>query len=351
MSLRDIAQEAGVSVSTVSRVLSGSKNNAKISDETRERIIRICEERRFHPNIHYRRLHEGLSRVIGLLIPPPSPELMFFDENVGSFLSAIEPALAEHGFSIMIQSLTTSFTESRRHLEIFRSHAVDAAILWDVLLDDAIVEAMLQEHKPLVCAGFPSQVVNDQVLPDNRQGTRDLTKHLLSLGHRDIVYIAGGNCQVDRDRLAGYHDAMSAAGAQPRTCQGSFKLETGYEITAQILQEHSSVTAIMAANDLNAAGCLRRLMEMGMRVPEDISVTGFDGTTHSRITTPRLTTVSLELARIGAVTADRIVQAVLQPADYKPQITRIKMEPQIRESTGPVPVRNRRKTSKKQSAA
>lgn len=333
MSLRDIAREAGVSVSTVSRVLSGSKSNAKIGEQTRERILKICEDMKFHPNIHYRRLHEGRSRVIAFLIPPPDRSLMFFDENVGCFLSALEPRLARQGFHIMIQSTTQDFLAERQHLEILRSHAVDGVILWDVCRDDDNLRDMMQEGKPIIKAAFPSEMLDDQIIPDNFSGSEALTRHLVEQGHKNIAHIAGGHTQVDFDRESGYRQVMEEAGLKPLLFEGHFSFKSGYEWAERIVKKNPEVTAIMAANDMAAAGCLRRLKELGRTVPDDVAVTGFDGTSHSRITDPPITTASLQLDEIGKLAADRIVKAVLSPGKYRPQKMKLPMPLLVREST------------------
>ncbi len=333
MSLRDIAREAGVSVSTVSRVLSGSKTTAKISDQTRDRILKICENMKFHPNIHYRRLHEGLSRVIAFVIPVPARSIMFFDENVGSFLSALEPRLARHGFHIMIMSATADFLAERQHLEILRSHAVDGVILWDVFRDDDALREMIAEGKPILKAAFPSDLLQDQIIPDNFQGTYDITRHLIDQGHSEIAHVAGGHTRIDHEREAGYRKAIEDAGYKPMLFEGEFSFKSGYEWAERVVKKHPKVTAIMAANDSAAAGCLRRLKEMGLRVPDDIAITGFDGTSHSLVTEPPITTAALQLDEIGKQAADRIVKAVTNPSKYKPQITKITMPLIVREST------------------
>lgn len=333
LSLRDIADEAGVSVSTVSRVLSNSSTKAKISDDTRQRVLAICEERKFHPNIHYRRLHEGLSRVIAFIIPTPSPQLLFFDENVGSFLGALEPCLAHHGFHIMIQSATPDFVSSRHHLEIFRSQAVDAAILWDVFRDNDPLKEMIQEGRPLLKVGFPSDALEDQIVPDNYQGARDLANHLVELGHRRIAHVSGGYSRIEKEREAGYLSVMDAANLQPLIYHAKFTYQSGYNTAEKIMMEEPEVTAIMASNDVSAAGCLRRLKELGHKVPHDISVTGFDGTSHSAVTEPDITTVDLRLDKIGRLAADRIVNAVVDSESYTPRITRVQMPLITRGST------------------
>jgi LacI family transcriptional regulator len=346
LSLRDIAAEAGVSVSTVSRVLSGSNIKAKISDKTKKRILSICEQRRFLPNVNYRRLHEGLSRVIAFIIPPPSPQMMFFDENVGQFLSALEPCLAHQGFHIMIQSATPDFLAAKRYIEIFRSHTVDAAILWDVCRDDDHLQAMQQEGKPLLRVAFPGDVLQDQIVPDNFQASYDLTRHLVDLGHTAIAHVAGGHNRIDKDRDLGYKQAMASADLAPLNFYGKYSYESGYSWAEKIMKEHPEVTAIMAANDIAAAGCQRRLKELGLKIPRDISVTGFDGTTQSEIAEPRITTADLRLDKIGRLAADRIVNAVLDPGKYQARITKIQMPLVLRESTGPA----RKPRTKKEKA-
>lgn len=342
LSLRDIAQAANVSISTVSRVLSGSKGSKKISDETRRRILEICEHKRFRPNINYRRLHEGLSRVIAFLIPPPSPKMMFFDENVGRFLSALEPALARHGFHILMQSATTDFLDNQRYLELFRSCAIDGAVLWDVFHNDHHLEAITAENRPLLNVAFPTSKIKDQIILDNTKAARDLTTHLLELGHKKIVHVTGGQTSVEHQRQQGYATAMTAAGNPPLILQGEYTYESGHRITTQILRQHPEVTAIMAANDVTAAATLRCLKELNISCPRDISLTGFDGTIHSEIIDPQVTTADLTLDKIGRLAANRIVQSILEPTTYSCRITTVRMPLIIRESTAPPPITTER---------
>lgn len=347
LSLRDIAQAADVSISTVSRVLSGSKGSKKISDETRRRILEICERKRFRPNINYRRLHEGLSRVIAFLIPPPSAKMMFFDGNVGRFLSALEPGLARHGFHILMQSATADFLENQRYLELFRSCAIDGAVLWDVFHDDHHLEAMTAENRPLLNVAFPTSRIKDQIILDNTKAAHDLTSHLLQLGHKKIAHVTGGQTAVERERQQGYASAMTAAGNSPLILQGEYTYESGHRVTAEILQKHPEVTAIMAANDVTAAGTLRCLKEFGISCPADISVTGFDGTIHSEIIDPQVTTADLTLDKIGRLAANRIVQSILEPNTYSCRITTVRMPLIIRQSTAPPPVTSHKQREKK----
>ena len=333
LSLRDIAREAGVSISTVSRVLSGSTPSAKISDKTRDRILRVCEKMKFHPNVHYRRLHEGVSRVIGFLFPPTDGDKLFFDENAGVFLSNLERRLAFHGFQIIIQSTTPEFFADRQHLEILRSHTVDGLILWHAATDDAAIREMIQENKPLLKVAFPTDLLPDQIVPDNFQGAFSLTQHLIELGHSHIAHVGGGHTQIDKERDDGYARAMQEAGLQPILFEGEYSYISGYEWGQRIVQTNPGVTAIMAPNDLAAAGCLRRLKDLGIAVPGDMAVTGFDCTSHSEITDPKITTVSLQLHEIGRLCADRIVKAVTDPGAYKPQVTRVPMPVVVNEST------------------
>jgi DNA-binding LacI/PurR family transcriptional regulator len=322
-SLRDIAREAGVSISTVSRVLSGGTPRAKISDATRERILAICEAMRFHPNVNYRRLKEGLSRVIAFLIPPrtSSSYLPFFDESVGTFLSSFEPRLSELGFDIIIQSVTPDYIQQRKHLEMLRNRSIDGLICWNSFMRDEDFSEIVQERCPVLSVAFPNDALPDQIVPDNFQGSRDLTRHLIGLGHTRIAFISGGNERVDKLREAGHLAALEEGNLEPCIYRGNYTLRRGYELTTEIHQQQNKASAIFAANDLMAAGCLRRLRELGYRVPEDMAIVGFDFTSHSLVTNPPLTTASLELGKIGRLAADRIYSAISSPQDYIPEVT------------------------------
>lgn len=333
VSLRVIAEKAGVSISTVSRVLSGSKSGAKIRDETRRRILEVCERLHYYPNINYRRLHEGRSRVIAFLVPAHTSYLPFFDENVGTFLSALEPRLAELGFDIMFQSATQEFLDQKKHVRMLRDGSVDGVIWWNASLDDEVLHEVAAERCPVINVAFWNPIFKDQLVPDNFYGAYDLTQHLLDSGHKNIAYISGGRDRTDKDREAGHRKAMAGAGLGVILCDGEYTFESGYEWAETVTRKYPNVTAIFAANDLVAAGCLRRLKQLGKRVPDDIAVAGFDGTGYAKITEPPLTTVSLQMEHIGTVAATRMVNAITNPKTYKPENELIRLPVIVREST------------------
>jgi LacI family transcriptional regulator len=181
----------------------------------------------------------------------------------------------------------------------------------------------------------------DAILLDNRQGGRDIAQLLLDLGHRDIGIVTGpAQLLTVRHRLDGAREALAEAGVplpDSAVALGDFSREGGRDAAIRLLEASPKITGIFALNDLMARGVLMALEALGRRVPEDISVVGFDDLPVAEDTSPRLTTVRLPLEEIGA----RAMRMVLEPAGERRRIERISGEIVLRESTGPAPRRRR----------
>ncbi len=340
ITVRDIAARAGVSVSTVSRVLSGPEKSAPISEETRKRVIEICESLKFLPDVHYARLQERKSYIAALLIPrtrPDSPGPFFSDETIGLFMSTLEESLCDHDYSILIQGVDEDFEESGRQQVILRNNTADGLLIWDAFKNPQTLVDLKEENRPSICVAFPYETAGNYIVPDNRQGALDMTRHLLELGHRRIAYLSGGMGElVDDLREGGYRSAMKEAGLEPLEFVGNYTVRGGRRCAEEILANHPEVTAVFAANDMMALGALDVARSAGRRVPDDLSIAGFDGTTHSELAAPSLTTGRLPMAETGRLAAEHLLR-MIEEKDPEPVQLTLPIEIIPRASTGPAP--------------
>lgn len=337
VTIKEIARRAGVSVSTVSRVMSGKKTAIPISESTRKKVLKVCNEMKFLPDVNYTRLQERRSYSIGFLIPRArdnSPHPVFLDDNIGRCLSELELVLAQQGYSILVQGVDSRYEEARTHLRILRNNTVDALIIWDAFRDPAVVAELKEEIRPSICIALPYTESPNSVLPDNFQGAYDMTRYLLGLGHRQVAYINGGMGELtDEQRERGYRKAIEEAGLQPIVAVGNYQLESGIRCAREICTANPGVTAIFAAGDTMAIGVLEYARQAGKRVPQDLSIAGFDGSIASSLTTPPLTTCRLPMQEIGRIAAETVIRMIEEGGSDEPVHQVIPVELLRREST------------------
>jgi len=293
VTIREVATRAGVSVSTVSRVLNG-KDAHHMRPETKARVLRAIEELEYIPVKAARSLRRQRTQVIGVLLPDVSNP--FF-----SLLArGVESVAFERGYSILICDSNHSVEKESRYLDILLAESVEGIVFVPVGQPDMKrIERLLRKGVRIVVAdrrveGLPA------VEADNRGGSRELAEYVLSLGYRKIAYIAGPKeVSTSQDRLLGFQEAMEEAGLKPVMVRhGNFTYESGYELAKAIL-ETEKVEAIMCGNDLMAIGAIRAAEDKGLRVPEDLGVTGFDHVPWSELMRPKLTTVEIPAYNMG----------------------------------------------------
>jgi DNA-binding LacI/PurR family transcriptional regulator len=300
--LRDVARVAGVSHQTVSRVF---KDDAKVSAQTRTRVLAAAAQLDFRPNAFARALATGSSRTLGVVS---------FDTTLygpASMIGAIERSARAADYSTSVVGLQSASQSSiAEAADRLRGQGVDGVILipGHVGVDRAVRH--LPGNLPLVALGHASTVAAVGV--DQYQGPLAAVGHLLDLGHRTVHHLPGPSDWLDaRERRRGWLDALTAAGAPvPEVLPGDWSAGSGYE-RGRVLAADPEVTAIFAANDQIALGVLWALHEAGRRVPEDVSVVGFDDIPESAFFTPPLTTVRQDFAALGR----RAVSLILAQID------------------------------------
>jgi len=309
ITIHDIAREAGVSPSTVSRVLNG---NVPVAENKRAAVLAVISKRNYQPSAVAQGLARGRAGVIGVLTQSMSSPFY------GEIFHGIEQGLCETPYHPMFANGGWRADEELAALSLLAQRRVDGLIvLWGTLPDEHLLR--IAAELPMVVMGRSVPEIGQQCLRINDvQGGYDATRYLIDLGHRRIAHITGLLAQQDaRDRYKGYLQALAEAGlpADPQlTVEGDFNEQSGLLAMQALLNRSSRFTAVFAGNDQMAYGARLALFRNGIRVPEDISLVGFDDQLGSAYTTPPLTTVRQPVADMGRAAA----QALLQLLDGQP---------------------------------
>jgi LacI family transcriptional regulator len=303
--IRDVAREAGVSVATVSRVLNGS---GPVHASTRRRIQEVALRLRYTPDSAARSLITRRTHTLGVLLPDIYGE--FFSE----IIRGIDQAAQAAGYHLLVSSSHNERAEIEAALRTMRGR-VDGLIVMSPDVDAAALVANLPESTPVVLVNCAVRdAAFHEIDVDNAGGMRAMTRHLLAAGHARIAFVRGPERNADAaERLAGYRAALQEAGAESRAeweLPGDFTDAGGHRAGLLLLALRPRPTALMCANDSTAIGALSALREAGVRVPEEIAVTGFDDIPIARYVTPALTSVHVDIAELGIRAARALLHAV-----------------------------------------
>ena len=307
-----VAERAGVSPSTVSRILNGT---AVVSDEKRAAVDAAIAELGFVPNPVARGLAGGRTLSIGVITQAiDSP---FY----GGALRGIEAALGQAGYSPLFMSGHWNADEESRCVEVLRARRVDGLIVLTGRLSDTALRG-LAKSLPVVVTGRQLKAPNLFALSfDNFEGARLATHHLLSRGHRRIAFIAGDPRHPDaEERLRGYRAALEAAALRfdpALAMPGDFSEESGLHAVERLIDARCAFSAIFAANDQMAFGAALALYRRGLRVPADVSLVGFDDVAAAHYAIPPLTTVHQPVNETGQLAAAAMLDLL---AGRKPQL-------------------------------
>ena len=286
--IRDVAARAGVSKSLVSLVL---QNSPHVSELKRSAVVSAMAELGYRPHPVARSLAERRTRTIGLVLDDLS------NPWYGELLDGLRPVLHRHGLRPLLSDGHTEPDAVQALVDL----RVDGLVLVGTPTSSAIAQVRAASSStPTVLAGTrESQVPDvDVVANDDVAGARMATEHLLALGHRRILHIVGEG-EVGRLRRRAFTDVMTAAGLAAPTVDGDWTEATGRRIAEVVLRDDDRPTAVFAANDLSAVGVLGAADGLGLRVPEDLSVAGYDNTVFARLDRLSLTTVDAHLAEVG----------------------------------------------------
>ena len=339
VTIQDVAARSGVSISTVSRVVTGA---VAVEPATSERVREAIAALGYRPNLLARSFRRRVTHTIGLLVPDNSNP--FFAE----LARTIEDAGFADGYSVVLCNSDLSAVKQETYIDVLLANRVDGLIL----VSSGLIPTVGRHDAVarILDAGAPCVVVNrdlgetpvDQVLVDNDQGGYLAGEHLIALGHRRIACLVGpSDLTPSAGRIAGFQRALADAGlavAAEGLVRGNGRPDGGSAAALQLLERGvvgaGDVTAIFAFNDQMATGAIGTLQRAGCRVPQDVSVIGFDDIPQSAAIFPALTTIAQPIAEMGSIGV-RILLDRIARRDAPHQRVRLSTRLVVRESTGP----------------
>ncbi|WP_077296734.1 LacI family DNA-binding transcriptional regulator [Virgibacillus pantothenticus] len=302
--IRDVAKLANVSTATVSRVLN---NNGYVNSETKNRVNEAIEKLQYRPNDVARSLFKGSSKMIALFVPdiknPFFPELA----------RAVEDVTNQHNYTFILCNTDDNHEKEVTYLNALTQKSVDGFII----VSSTITEEDLHHiTSPVISLDrkFSSKI--SSVTVNNRKGAREATAYLQSIGCKKIAHISGPQTASNtEERLKGYLDVVEheAWFNSNYVVTGDYRFENSYEIAKQLLTNHNDIDGVFVANDLMAVGVLKAAESLHIKIPEQLSVIGFDGITIGLTTTPSLTTIQQPIYEIGSRAAQILLQLIDHP--------------------------------------
>ncbi|GAA3543939.1 substrate-binding domain-containing protein [Zobellella aerophila] len=311
--IKDVAAQAGVSISTVSHVLNGTR---KVSDSARLRVEEAVSRLHYAPNSVARSLKMNNTRTIGMLVTTSAHP--FFAEVV----QAVEDLCFELGYSLILCNTENQPERQLMHVRMLMEKRVDGLLIICTDTPPAL-QALLQQHRqlPLVMLDWSRESNIADIIHDNAHiGGYLAGKYLIEQGHRNFACISGhltkGTSQL---RLEGFKKALSEVGLTlPASAivEGDFESESGYRGMQQLLRQKSPMTAVFAFSDTMAFGAICAITQAGLRVPQDISVLGYDDVNMARFTSPPLTTISHPKRTLGRWALELLLKRI-QAKDHR----------------------------------
>jgi DNA-binding LacI/PurR family transcriptional regulator len=284
--IKDVAQAAGVDVSTVSRAIHG---HTRISAETRQRVAEAIRTLDYRPNVAARAMVTKKTHTFGFLVPNLA------DPNVAEFASGAEARARQDGFSMVVAGYQARDARHRHDASFFREHRVDGILL------------MSPRHYPVDTLDLPFATL-EEARVDNRGGGVLVGNHLRELGHRSVAFIGGQHDSPHaQERAVGLQSALDH---EVIVRFGDWSAESGRALTTSVLADHPDVTAIFAASDSVALGVIHALHAAGVAIPGEVSVVGFDDQAVARHSWPALTTVYQPLRAVGAAAFQLLHQRI-----------------------------------------
>ncbi|MCL1899580.1 MAG: LacI family transcriptional regulator [Promicromonosporaceae bacterium] len=333
VTINDVARVAGVSVATVSKVTNGRDG---VAVATADRVMEVVRELGYETSIVASSMRSRATHVIGIL-------LAGFDPFAAELLKGISARAIGRGYELLAYSGAIADEHAigweRRSLSRLGGTLIDGAIMITPSVSTPVASIPVVAIDPHTGSSGSSAV-----LAGNADGGRVATQHLIDLGHRRIAHISGReDLESAHLREQGYRQALEAAGIafDPYLIRnGGYRREWSIEPARELLLSPNRPTAFFAANDLSAFGVMQAAKDLDLRVPEDVSVIGFDDIPESAESTPQLTTVAQPLQEMGAAAVD-ILLAALTDKNHRDQYRELPTHLVVRESTGPVPTQVR----------
>ncbi|MFD3158151.1 LacI family DNA-binding transcriptional regulator [Haloimpatiens sp. FM7330] len=309
--IKEIAKKVGVSPSTVSRVIS---DDARISEETKKKVRKIMEELKYHPNAIARSLVSKSTKTIGIIMPY-SADQAFMNPFFSEALRGIAKCTYNQGYCLLITNGVTKKEQINSVYSLVMGRRVDGIILMYSKENDPVLKELQNMDIPFCMIGRPVDNKNiTYVDNDNIEAAYKATEYLIEKGHKSIALLNGSmNLTVSADRYEGYKKALEENNLSLNDeliVSVEFLQEDGYKGMKKILNSKIKPSAVIATDDLMAYGAMRAIGEIGYKIPEDISIIGFNNIPLSEFLFPPLTSVDINTYQIGASAAQLLLENV-----------------------------------------
>ena len=331
--IREVADLAGVSVATVSRTL---QQPELVSPKTRAKVTRAIEQLNYKPNLMAVKFRSGKTHNIVVLVPTVAN--VFF----ARVIRGMQEAAAAEGYSLLLVNTMGDNATEQNYARMIHTSQADGVVQLRAFNPFNDNDADEQGLLPMVNA---CEILDTPQCPtvslDNRLAAAAITEHLVELGHQHIAMIKGpASSPLTRERMLGFKDALQEAGlkyCEELMFDGDFTLQSGYDAADRILSQSQPVSAIFCENDEMALGAISRLKAAGLRIPEDISVSGFDNIAFAKFSDPPLTTIAQPAEEFGETAINLLIDVLKGKAKRAVKVI-LPYQLIIRNSTGPAPV-------------
>lgn len=305
VTMDDVARKCNLSVATVSRVYT---NPEKVSPKNREKVYRAIEELNYQPNILARNLRKLQTNSILVVIPN------IMNTFFSYILKSIQNAAFEKGYQVLLGDTHTLPEMEEKYLHYLQQKLVDGVILLYPRMHPSMIQNVIDNH-PVVIVGHQETPANIPfVINNNRLSSQVATEHLIKLGHRRIAYLSGPlGLSLSKERQEGYFSAMTAHGLEvdgSLVYEGDFYLQSGYELTLQLLASPYPPTALVAASDEMAIGAMKAARKLGISIPSELAVIGFDDIKMASICEPPLTTMAQPKEDLGRISIEMLISMI-----------------------------------------
>jgi LacI family transcriptional regulator len=332
--MQEVAERAGVSVTTVSHVIN---NTRFVSDDSRQRVLKAMEEMGYQPNALARSLRRQQTYTIGVIVPDSA------DPFYAEVVRGVEDVSFEQGYTITLCNSDGDIQKEGQYTNLLTEKRVDGILFFATSNESrAHVRSLQKRQVPLVVVD--RQVPNmesDLVVVDNIIGGQMATRHLLEWGHRRIGCISGPiNLLLSEQRLEGFRLAMAEYNlpVDERLIKivNAYQYQPGYQAAQELLTLENPPTAIFAFNDVLAVGVINAARELGIAVPEQLSVIGFDDLRLALYVNPALTTIGQPMYEMGEKATGMLIERI-ENQELAPRLQQLSLKLLVRQSTGPVP--------------
>lgn len=321
VTIKDIAKVAGVSPSTVSRVVS---NHPRISKETSQKVKRIMEEMGYHPNVMAKSLVSKTTQTLAIVLPRPAEEL-FQDFFFGELLRGILTQSTRAGYDMLLTAATSPHDEAETVSRLVFGRRVDGIILLSSRVNDPLIEMLDKHNFPTVLIGrtdgHPGILSVDN---NNEQAAYDATQHLIIQGHERIGFVSGPpSLTVAHDRMQGYRRALREAGLPFRSewvVEGEFLQQSGYRAMSFMMGLPERPSGLVVIDDVVGFGVLRGLTELGFKVPQDLSLVSFNNIALSELAQPPISSIDIGTYQLGYTASQMLVRLIQEESVHQSRI-------------------------------